>query len=519
MIRIRRAIISCWDKTRLEEVAKVLQEHQVEILSSGGTASYLAERGIPAQRIEELTHFPEILDGRVKTLHPYIHGALLAKPTETHQTQLKELGIEPIQLAIVNLYPFVEEAVSGNLPLAEAIEYIDIGGPTILRAAAKNFQNVVALHHPDYYEEFLKIFRQHNGAVPVEFSRKMAREVFFYTSWYDARVSDYFKQQFPEGGKIPPYVSLHLKRKSELRYGENPHQAAGIYEPFQEPESGFGKLEVLWGKPMSYNNYVDVEAAYDLVMEFEDPAFVIVKHTNPCGVGVSQDSLKEAFDKAWRGDPLSAFGGIFATNRPVDAETAEKMRKIFFECLIAPDFSPEALQILQKKKNLRILKLPHSDYQKPVQKFHVMAGLSLIQSADEIVEDPTSWKSVTGEAATEKYLKDLMFAWKVVKHVKSNAIVIVKDEAVYGIGAGQMSRVDSVKIAIEKARANNRDLNGTVLASDAFFPFRDSVDIAAEAGIKAIIQPGGSIRDEEVIQAAREHQMTMVFTGIRHFKH
>ncbi|MCK6619190.1 MAG: bifunctional phosphoribosylaminoimidazolecarboxamide formyltransferase/IMP cyclohydrolase [Calditrichaceae bacterium] len=518
MIPIKRALLSCWDKTGLAELALRLQEYDVEIISSGGTAAYLAERGVPVIRVEDLTGYPSILGGRVKTLHPLIHAAILAKSTPEHQRELEKMGVQPIQLVVVNLYPFVSEALQKKLPPEEAVEFIDVGGPAMLRAAAKNYHHAAALYDPRQYEDFLRELAA-NGGVSEAFRRRRAREAFFYTAWYDGQVESYFAQIEEPDTRLPQRKAYFLEKIQELRYGENPHQPAAVYRPYGEAPGGLAALEILWGKSLSFNNYVDVHAAYALATEFAEPAAAIIKHTNPCGAAISAAGIAEAFEKALRGDPLSAFGGIVACNRAVDAESARRMAKIFFECIIAPEFEPEALEILRQKKNLRLLKMDPAKFAGEALEAKSLNGAFLLQQSDRIAEERRNWQVASEKSPGEEQWAELAFAWKVAKHVKSNAIVLAKDREIYGTGAGQMSRVDSVKIAVMKAAQAGRDLKGSVLASDAFFPFRDGIDEAAKAGVSAIIQPGGSLRDEEVIKAADEHGISMVFTGVRHFKH
>lgn len=518
MINLKRVLISCWNKDGLVEFAQALQEWNIEIVSSGGTADHLRRHDVPVTTVESITGYPSILGGRVKTLHPLIHAAILAGGSPEHQEELQQLGVEPFQLVVVNLYPFVNEAVEKGLPLSEAIEYIDIGGPAMLRAAAKNYQQVVPLFHPHQYQPFLNHLKEHQGKVEETFSREYAREAFLYTTWYDSQVYLYFSLEGTAGEELPEALPMVLQKKEDLRYGENPHQPAAVYQPYGENCSGFANLKQLWGKPLSFNNYVDVHAAYSLVLEFKEPAVAIIKHTNPCGAALS-DSLTEAYQKALRGDPVSAFGGIVALNQPVDASTAREMVNVFFECIIAPDFEPEALEILKSKKNLRLLTLSPDELQSGELQLKSLSGVYLLQEEDTVQEHRDEWMVVTERQPDSEEWKELDFAWKVCKHVKSNAIVFTRDCEIYGVGAGQMSRVDSVRIAAMKAEQQHRDLKGCVMASDAFFPFRDGIDEAARVGITAVIQPGGSRRDAEVIAAANEHQMSMVFTGKRHFKH
>ncbi len=516
-IRIKRAIISCWDKTGLLPLANKLAENGVEILSSGGTARFLQENGIPVTLVEDVTGFPEMLDGRVKTLHPHIHGAILARRTEAHLQELAARGIQPLDLVVVNLYPFLEKLQEGKTALEEMLEAIDIGGPTLLRAAAKNFRHVVALFHPHQYREFLELYQAHEGGIPVAQSRRWAAEVFFHISYYDARIASFLTPE-ERARPLPGFLGKHLVKEADLRYGENPHQRAALYQFYPLEEKRGASLEQLGGKEMSFNNYVDVAAAADLVREFSEPGIAIIKHTNPCGAAVA-DNLAEAFQRALAGDPLSAFGGIIAANRVVDAVTAENIVKTFFECVIAPDFSADALQVLKKKKNLRILRTNLFSRERRLRDYRYTDLGVLVQEVDRKDLDAGQLQSVGSREPDEREREDLYFAWKIVKHVKSNAIVFVKDRQLLGVGAGQMSRVDAVKLAKMKAAEAGHSLAGAVMASDAFFPFPDGVEVAAEAGIRAVIQPGGSIRDQEVIKTARNLGMAMLLTGIRHFKH
>jgi phosphoribosylaminoimidazolecarboxamide formyltransferase/IMP cyclohydrolase len=519
MIKIKRALISCWDKTGLDYLCQTLHRQNVEIISSGGTASFISNLGIPVTPVEEITGYPETLNGRVKTLHPLIHAAILAKRTPEHLRDLEKIGAQPLDLVVVNLYPFVNEAVKKKLPFEQAVEFIDIGGPTLLRGAAKNSDYVVALNDPLQYTAFVSLFEKNNGQIPVEFSRKQARHIFYYTAWYDSQITSYFARSLQEDALLPEKEVLFLEKYQTLRYGENPHQPAAAYRLFGEEAAGLAGAEVLWGKPLSFNNYVDIHAAYALALDLPEIACAIIKHTNPAGAASSTVSLADAFQRALNGDPVSAFGGIVAANRPIDEQTAEYMSKIFFECVVAPDYTPEALEILQKKKNLRLLKMDPAVFLNDQRDVKYLNKTVMIQQSDTIVENPAEWQVVTKRKPSAEELKSLAFAWTVCKHVKSNAIVLVKDTEVYGVGAGQMSRIDSTRIAREKALTAGRTLSDIVLASDAFFPFRDGIDEAVKAGVTAIVQPGGSIRDEEVINAANEHNISMVFTGIRHFRH
>jgi phosphoribosylaminoimidazolecarboxamide formyltransferase/IMP cyclohydrolase len=515
-IHIKRALVSCWDKSGVLDVVTKLRAFGVEIISSGGTANYLNEHDIAITKVEEITHFQEILDGRVKTLHPMIHGAILAKRTPDHLQQLKNLQMEPIDLVLVNLYPFVKN-IGETLCDSEMIELIDIGGPAMLRAAAKNYEHVVVLHDPEQYKSFMELCEGNECVIPVNVSMKYAKEVFLHTSFYDSQIFQYFENR-ENNTKIPDRIVQFFKKSHDLRYGENPHQSAAYYELLSPSSAMDSDLQQLWGKEMSYNNYVDVASSMSLVEEYNTPTVAIIKHTNPCGIAAAA-RLSEAFEKARAGDPISAFGGIVACNEVVDSETALKIKETFFECVIAPDYVQESLDILRQKKNLRILKIPASRSSKlPLEQKLLGLGL-LVQEPDLGSYDPGKIKSVGYRKPTDDEKMDLYFAWTVAKHVKSNAIVFAKDLQVIGIGAGQMSRLDSVRIARQKVESFGHDMKGAVMASDAFFPFRDGIDEAAGAGISAVIQPGGSKRDEEVIQAIQEHKMAMLLTQIRHFKH
>ncbi len=515
-IRIKRALFSCWNKEGLAELAQVLVNNGVTIISSGGTSRYLKEHNIAVTEVDELTGFPEFLDGRVKTLHPAVHGGILARRTSRHLDQLRDHNIEPIDLVVVNLYPFLDKVNEAGKDFMEMVELIDIGGPAMVRAAAKNFENVAVLHQPVQYQEFIDLYRAADGTIPYQNRKKWAADAFFYTAYYDSQISAYLDDNGPV---LPQRFSSFFEKKQDLRYGENPHQEAAFYQKFKAGSAGEGGLTQLWGKEMSFNNFVDVSAAAAVAQEFESPFVAIIKHTNPCGAA-SGKTLPDAFGRALAGDPLSAYGGIVAANRTIDAPTAELIIASFYECLIAPAYSDDALEILKKKKNLRVL------VQDPVQHtggrhldYKNLEFGTLVQQSDTLTFDPEKIESVGSRAADERELADLYFAWTIVKHVKSNAIVFVKNGQVLGVGAGQMSRVDAVMLAGEKARHAGHDLKGAVMASDAFFPFPDGVEEAVKVGITAVIQPGGSVRDELVINAAREAGIAMLFTKIRHFKH
>lgn len=509
----KRAIISVSNKKGIVTFAKQLAELGVEIISTGGTKRVLAEHGIPVTSISDVTNFPEILDGRVKTLHPNIHGGLLAvRDDETHKQQLQEHGITPIDFVVVNLYPFQETIAKPSVTLMEAIEQIDIGGPTMLRAAAKNHAYVTAVVDPADYDVVIEQFKQY-GEVLFETRRALAAKVFRHTAAYDAMIAQYLTNVI--GETYPETMTMTFVKKQSLRYGENPHQTAAFYEkPFSSSFS-IAAAKQLHGKELSYNNINDANAALQIVAEFTEPAAVAVKHMNPCGVGVGE-TIAEAFQKAYEADPTSIFGGIVALNREVDEQTAAKLNDIFLEIVIAPSFTEQALAMLTKKKNIRLLTVDFQAERKREPFIVSVRGGLLVQDEDIYTIDDANIQVVTERQPTEEEWANLTFAWRVVKHVKSNAIVLAKDGMTIGVGAGQMNRVGAAKIAIEQA---GEKANGAVLASDAFFPMSDTVEVAAQAGVTAIIQPGGSIRDEDSIQKANEYGMAMVFTGVRHFKH
>lgn len=505
----KRALISVSNKEGLLDFARGLVNLGWEIISTGGTYAALKEAGIPVTKVADVTGFPEILDGRVKTLHPRIHGGILARRIPEHLRQLEENDIKPIDLVAVNLYPFRQTIEKPGVTLEEAIENIDIGGPAMIRAAAKNYEGVIVVVRPENYWAVLKELEM-EGDISPAMRLKLAQEAFAHTAAYDALIASYLARI--QGEEFPETLIWVGERLYELRYGENPHQKAAFYSNTSQ-KGGLPMARQLNGKELSYNNIIDSEAAVALVKEFDGPACVIIKHTNPCGTATGS-TLAEAYDKAFNADPLSAFGGIIAFNRKVDRETAVKAAEPFMEVIIAPGFDDEALEILTKKKNLRLLELPMdraAEYQ-----VRSVEGGFVVQEMDMHELDPGELQVVTTRQPTEQEMKDLLFAWKVVKHVKSNAIVVARDNVTLGVGAGQMNRVGSARIALEQAGEKAR---GAVMASDAFFPFRDTVDLAAQYGITAIIQPGGSVRDQESIDACNEHGIAMVFTGVRHFKH
>jgi phosphoribosylaminoimidazolecarboxamide formyltransferase/IMP cyclohydrolase len=521
---VARALISVFDKTGIVEFAKRLAALHIEILSTGGTSKLLREAGVAVRDVADFTGWPEMLGGRVKTLHPKVHGGLLFRRKHPEdQKQAAQHGIAPIDLVVVNLYPFEATAAKQGLQADELIENIDIGGPTMLRSAAKNFESVTVVTDPDDYgqvAEELEASRDTSLTTRLE----LARKVFATTSRYDGLITTELERlsaaaghlELGERPALPERLHIALRKKSSLRYGENPHQAAALYTPAGAATSGLAAAKQLQGKELSYNNYVDLEAARSLAAEFSQPAAVIVKHNNPCGTA-ERETLLDAYLKALASDPVSAFGGVLAFNRVVDAATAEEVAKLFAECIAAPGFDEKAKAIFAAKKNLRLLELPPGglEPERELQLKRILGGM-LVQQPDlgEIREDQL--KTVTKRASTVAEMQTMRFAWKVCKHVKSNAIVFAKDGATLGVGAGQMSRVDSVKLAVMKAQSS---LAGSVVASDAFFPFPDGVEEAAKAGAVAVIQPGGSVRDTEVIAAADRLGMTMVFTGIRHFLH
>ncbi|MBI5216948.1 MAG: bifunctional phosphoribosylaminoimidazolecarboxamide formyltransferase/IMP cyclohydrolase [Ignavibacteriae bacterium] len=513
LVEIKRALISVSDKTGIVEFARSLQKWNVEIISTGGTLKTLHEAGITACSVSELTGFPEILDGRVKTLHPNIHAGLLAvTENPSHVQQLAELNIEPIDLVVVNLYPFEQTIEKSGVSLDDAIEQIDIGGPTMLRSAAKNFSSKTVIVNPQHYARVLSEMEAHNGCVTEETRFALATEVFHHTARYDTAIAGYLQRSGATGSALPETFSLSLPKSFDLRYGENPHQSASLYGTFNEI------FEKLHGKELSFNNIVDIQGAAELVEEFDEPTVAIIKHTNPCGVG-SGTTLAEAYEKALATDKTSAFGGIVCMNRPLDLEAARLIDSVFTEVIIAPEIPNDVLEFLKKKKDRRLIlqrKLLQSLHQMNVRS---VAGGLLVQSPDVLLLEEEKLRVVTKRTPTEEEHSAMMFAWRVAKHVKSNAIIYARSDRTIGIGAGQMSRVDSSQLATMKAKEAGLELRGTAVASDAFFPFADGLLEAVKVGATAVIQPGGSVRDEEVIRAADEHNIAMLFTGIRHFKH
>ncbi|MEG4866477.1 MULTISPECIES: bifunctional phosphoribosylaminoimidazolecarboxamide formyltransferase/IMP cyclohydrolase [unclassified Microcoleus] len=512
----RLALLSVSNKTGLIDLARSLvEEFEFDIISSGGTASALKEAGIPVTKVAEYTGSPEILGGRVKTLHPRIHGGILARRDVAQDiADLAENQIRAIDLVVVNLYPFEQTIAKPGVTLADAIEQIDIGGPAMLRASAKNHAHLTVLCNPEQYNTYLAELRENGGEASLKFRQKCALETFKHTANYDRAIANYLSSQSEPESKLPEDFNVSGTELQTLRYGENPHQAATWYQSGTAP-TGWTTSTILQGKELSYNNLVDLEAARRLIVEFPDtPAAAILKHTNPCGTALGT-TISEAYQKAFDTDSVSAFGGIVALNRPIDAATATALTKTFLECIVAPGCEPEAEEIIKKKAKVRVLILPDLT-QGPPQTVKIIAGGLLVQESDNAVEETSNWRAVTEKQPTAEEWEELLFAWKVAKHVKSNAIVVTRDRTTIGVGAGQMNRVGSVKLALEQAGEKSQ---GAILASDGFFPFDDSVKTAAGAGIIAIVQPGGSMRDKDSIEAANQLGITMVFTDIRHFLH
>ena len=517
-VRVRRALLSVSDKTGIVEFARGLVELGVEIVSTGGTARALAEAGVPVRAIEDFTGFPEMMDGRVKTLHPRLYAGLLAvRDNEEHLRAAAEHSIEPVDLVCVNLYPFEQTVARGDATPEEIVENIDIGGPTMIRAAAKNSAFAAVVVDPTDYEGVLLELSESGGKLASSTRQHLAGSAFACTARYDAAISAWFAQR--EGEDFPRQRTLAYEKAAELRYGENPHQRAAYYAEVGAPTHLLAGVRQLHGKELSFNNLLDLSSARELVEDFEEPACVIVKHNNPCGCALGK-TAQDAYERAFAGDPVSAYGGVIALNRPVDEACAEALSKQFIEVLLAPGFEPEALAVLTQKKNVRLLELP--DWPEPaggLEAKPVIGGL-LVQDRDEVAETAEQMSVMTARQPGDAEWQDMRFAWQVCRHVRSNAIVIARDGATIGIGAGQMSRVDAVRIAIEKAQDGQPELlAGSSLASDAFFPFADGPQLAIDAGVSAIIQPGGSVRDEEVVAAADAAGISMVATGIRHFRH
>ncbi|MFJ4278022.1 bifunctional phosphoribosylaminoimidazolecarboxamide formyltransferase/IMP cyclohydrolase [Streptomyces massasporeus] len=511
---LRRALVSVYDKTGLEDLARGLHEAGVELVSTGSTAAKIAAAGVPVTKVEELTGFPECLDGRVKTLHPRVHAGILADlRLDSHREQLAELGVEPFDLVVVNLYPFRETVASGASP-DECVEQIDIGGPSMVRAAAKNHPSVAVVTSPARYADVLKAVQ--GGGFDLATRKRLAAEAFQHTAAYDVAVASWFASSYApvDESQFPDFLGATWEREHTLRYGENPHQPAALYV---SGTGGLAQAEQLHGKEMSYNNYTDTDAARRAAYDHAEPAVAIIKHANPCGIAVGAD-VAEAHRKAHACDPLSAFGGVIAVNRPVSKEMAEQVAEIFTEVIVAPGYEDGALEALTKKKNIRVLRCTDGPAA-PVEVKPIDGG-ALLQVTDRLQadgDDPANWTLATGEALSADELAELAFAWKACRAVKSNAILLAKDGASVGVGMGQVNRVDSCKLAVE--RAGEERARGSYVASDAFFPFPDNIDVLGAAGVKAIVQPGGSVRDELVVEAAQKAGVTMYFTGTRHFFH
>ena len=545
--KIRRALISVSDKAGIVEFARELNAMDVEIISTGGTASALREAGLKVRDVSDVTGFPEMMDGRVKTLHPKIHGAFLALRDNTqHVDSMKEHDMEPIDHVVVNLYPFEETVAKEGVRIDEAVENIDIGGPAMIRSASKNWRDVAIVTDTRLYSEIISEMKEQDGSLSIETRQRLATFAYTRTASYDLAISSYLSRQLNEkdleileplnplgslmfidaepveaggsdhGHRLPHVLDVNLRKVSDLRYGENPHQAAAIYQ--EGVLSGLVGATQLHGKEMSFNNYVDTEAAWNLVRDFSDTAVAIIKHTNPSGLGVGETN-EEAYKKALSTDPVSAFGGIVAFNRTVDRTAAEAVNHVFTEVIVAPSYESDALEVLKTKKNLRVLQVPIDSEVDSLLEYKQISGGFLVQEKDLHRLSEGDLQFVTEKRPSADEIRALMLAWTVCKHVKSNAIVFANENQTLGVGAGQMNRVDSVRIAAMRAERFNLSLKGSGLASDAFFPFRDNIDEAAKYGVSAIIQPGGSVRDEECIAAANEHGISMVFTGIRHFKH
>ncbi|WP_040197030.1 bifunctional phosphoribosylaminoimidazolecarboxamide formyltransferase/IMP cyclohydrolase [Candidatus Soleaferrea massiliensis] len=513
----RRALISVSDKTGVVEFAKKLEQLGFEIVSTGGTSKVLSENGVQVTNVSDITGFPECLDGRVKTLHPMVHAGILAmRSNPDHMKQLEELKVTPIDVVAINLYPFKATILKPDVELEDAIENIDIGGPTMIRAAAKNWQDVAVIVDPADYDTV--IAQLQDGEVTRETKFKLSGKVFEHTASYDALISNYLRRQRGEDN-LPETLTLTFEKVQQMRYGENPHQNAAFYKEINNMDNTLSAAKQLHGKELSYNNINDANGALDIIKEFgfDVPTAVAVKHANPCGVGTGRD-LYEAYMNAYEADPVSIFGGIVALNRPVDLKTAQELAKIFLEIIIAPSFDADALEILTQKKNIRLLELPNlaKANTKDMVDMKKVAGGLLVQDLDTELLNREELKVVTKRAPTEDEMKQLEFAWKVVKHTKSNGIALAKDNRTVGIGPGQTNRITALELAIKYAGDH---VQGSVMASDAFFPFSDCVEAAAKAGITAIIQPGGSIRDEDSIKACDEAGIATVFTGMRHFKH
>lgn len=508
-----RAIISVSNKSGVADFARGLQELDIEIFSTGGTKKSLEAAGTKVHSISELTGFPEILDGRVKTLHPAVHGGILAKrDLPQHLAELAKNHIEPIDMVVINLYPFVETVTQGDVSLDEAIENIDIGGPTMIRSAAKNFPSVLVIVNPEDYDPILSKLRQ--GNIDLAERKRLAQKAFQHVATYDTAIAQYLSEE-----SFPEEMTLALKKSASLRYGENPHQQAAFYieQNVKHPQTSLASLKQLGGPEISFNNLLDLDAALNVLSDFTAPTIAIMKHNNSCGLA-SHDSLVEAYLRALTGDPVAAFGGVVASNQTIDLATAKEIDKSHYDAIVAPEYEKEALELLRRKESLRLIEIPITDsYQlTAISDFRHVNGGFLVQTSDFFTESELQPRTVTNRQPTQAELEDLLFAWKAAKNVKSNAIVIAKDKTLLGMGAGQPSRVVSVELALK--RAGDR-AKGSVLASDAFFPFADGPELAIKGGVTAIIQPGGSVKDQEAIDMANRYNVAMVFTGIRHFRH
>ena len=520
MAVIKQALISVSDKTSVVEFAKSLQQFGVTILSTGGTAKLLAQSGVKVIEVGDYTGFPEMLDGRVKTLHPKIHaGILVRRDVPEHMQAMSKAKIPTIDMVVINFYPFQETITNPDCTLDEAVENIDIGGPTLVRGAAKNFRHVAVVTDPEDYRELISEMQSANGAIGMETRYRLAQKAISHTAAYDSAISNYLTATALNGERVtfPQRLNLNYRKVQDLRYGENPHQNAAFYRELFPVPGSLSSYTQLQGKELSYNNIADSDAAWECVKTFDQPACVIIKHANPCGVAVAKDVL-QAYKLAFATDPTSAFGGIIACNRELDAQTAEAVIQQFVEVLIAPAISPDALKILSQKTNIRVLEVALQKGEN-AQDYKRIGGGLLVQTPDNLNIAASQLKVVTKKQPTPQQISDLLFAWRVAKFVKSNAIVFAGNGHTLGVGAGQMSRVDSARIASIKAQNAGLSLLGSVVASDAFFPFRDGVDVVVQAGARAVIQPGGSMRDDEVIAAADELNISMVFTGVRHFRH
>ncbi len=518
-VKIKNALISVYDKKGIIDLARELDKKGINIISTSGTHAKLAEEGIKATKVEDIATSPELLDGRVKTLQPEIFASILVnKEKKGHLEQLQELNLEPIDLVIVNLYPF-KSGLDRNLSDDEMIELIDIGGASLIRAGAKNYKSCLVLSDPSDYKVFIEKIKENKGSIPLDYRKRQAAKAFRQLSFYNKMIADYYDKSLgKDKEELPNLLSIDCEKTMDLRYGENPHQKSSLYR-FTDSKISLVDAEKLWGKPMSYNNWMDTDGAIGSVSEFDKTCVSIIKHAAPCGIAVA-DGILDAFKKAQSCDPLSAFGGIISTNREIDLPTAKEINKSFFEVIIAPGYEEQALSKLKEKKNLRVLEakaelFSNLDYLK----CYPITGGVLIQQSDSLMENSNTWEVASKREPTQEELEDLDFAWRVVKWVKSNGIVLAKDLQTIGIGTGQPSRVDSVEISILKAKKHGHETKGSVLASDAFFPFRDSIDKAKEAGVTAVVEPGGSVRDNEVIEAANEHDIALLFTGTRHFRH